>query len=73
MEESSSKLEMVQVPVQGIHFGRLEFRLESGVQNPYLPAAVEKKGFLSCPSFWSSGPGLDKESTEHKKGVMLKM
>lgn len=59
MEEPSSKLEMVPTPVQRIHFGRLE----SGVQNPYLPIAVGKR-VLSCPSFWSSGLGLEKESTE---------
>lgn len=61
MGEPISKLEMVLTPVQGIDFGRLELRLGSDVQN--LPAALENR-VLSCPSFWSSGPGFDKENTE---------
>lgn len=58
---------MVQIPVQGIHLGRLGLRLGSGVQTPNLPAALEPR-FLVCPSFCSCF-----SSREHRTGTRKKL
>ena len=64
---------MVQIPVQGIHLGRLGLRLESGVQNVYLPAAVEQRFLVALLSGLLVLLQLKRAQSRHKKGAMLKI